>query len=150
MPTEDYRPQLADVAGYVAERTYDRDAVKQGTFTGSTRVTDQAAERVVDQALLDVAGQVGTDVVEEARPLVASLAALRAAMFIEASYWSTNGDNSSYERLQALYEDRLASTRAALVELAAGGEVGPGDDAQLARWHFADPDHVPIGLRTLW
>jgi hypothetical protein len=104
-----YRPTLADLGGIMRARTRNGSGDELGTFTEDTRPTAEEAEGLIDRALGLVSPRLG-DVPESATNLAPSIVALRAAMFVETSYYpeETSGEGNAYASYREQYRDALA------------------------------------------
>lgn len=110
-----YRPALADLGAIMRARTKDNDQVELGTFTADTRPTGVEADLMIDQASALVATRLGS-VPRRLGDLARAIVALRAAMYVEVSYYpeDTDTDQSAYARYREQYNDAIAAYDAAL------------------------------------
>lgn len=133
-----YRPELVDIGALLRARTTDTNGAELGTFTGETRPTAAEVDRLVDQAIRDVAGIVGVDPPADTLDIVRGVVALRAAILVERSYFpeQIRGDQSLYNALRDDYKDQLKMATEAVRESAAGGKVGEIDEPQMPSFSF--------------
>lgn len=105
-----YRPALSDLGAIMRARTRTDSSVELGTFTTDTRPTAIEADAMISQALDVVSTQLG-NVPRRLAGLASALVALRAAMYVETSFYpeDTNSDQSAYQRYREMYDDALAS-----------------------------------------
>lgn len=103
-------PSGEAVAALLHARTMDRDGNELGVFGDNTRPTGAQAAALAAQAAGDVAARIGYGLLADPLSgLATNVAAIRAAMLIELSYFpeQSAGDQSPYEQLRALYEQQL-------------------------------------------
>jgi hypothetical protein len=131
-------PSLREVAVHIRNRTIERATNKFiGTFTDKTRPTEEEAWESITLALNDIEADTGrldrTGISVVSWRAVRALAALRAAMIIERSYFSEQiGSNKSpYPGLERDWERRLPKVVDAVAEDIAG-EVEPTPDDSVA------------------
>lgn len=140
MPVSDYTPDVAAVAAFIRARTKTQGGAEAGTFNpaaswenGSgegTRPTAEGVATEIDNALGRISNIIGQDVPEAHRDAARRLAALRAAMLVELTYWpeQVNTGRSTYPQLKELFdeewEDLLTSMGIATDE--GGGAVTAG------------------------
>jgi hypothetical protein len=108
----DWAPEVQDVAELLRARTAERDTGEElGTFTESTRPTSTAVQSLVTRAAGEVAGGVKAPITSEQHEAARNLAALRAAMWVELSYFPEQVDSgqSPYAEYKALYTEGLAA-----------------------------------------
>lgn len=159
MPASDYRPTVQQVASKLPARTHTRGGVEAGVFNTDTRPTADQAEAVIDQALIDVAGEIGTEIPaavdDDVDPVdvAQSLATLYAAAMIEMGFWSEQvaTGESIYAQLMELYEKRLPGVKRLMDRLrAAEGDTGDdmGERAALPVSHFPVNAGGLVGYRT--
>jgi hypothetical protein len=135
---EAWVPALREVAVHIRNRTVERATNQfRGTFTDKTRPTEEEAWEAITIALDDIEADTGrldrTGISAVSWRAVRSLAALRAAMIIERSYFSEQiGSNKSpYPGLERDWERRLPKVVDAVAEDIAG-EVEPTPDDSVA------------------
>lgn len=139
MPVSDYTPEVDAVAGYIRARTKTQGGSEAGTFNPAAmwadntgRGTRPTAEQVVIEianALGHVSGTFGIDALPEFHDSLRSLAALRAAMLIELTYFQeqVNSGRSTYPQLKELYDEMWASLLSAMgLDADGDGQVDPG------------------------
>lgn len=107
-----------------------------GTFNDDTRPTGTQVEVLIAQAVGDMTGRVGADIDEGLHVTAQSLVAIRAAMYVELSYFPEQIDagQSPYDRLRSLWLDEIDDFGAAV----SGNTLGPATASQL----------VSVGLTT--
>ena len=117
------RPSVDDVAALIRARTKTAGGDEIGTFTPETRPTDVQVQQLIILAEGDVLVQTGSKLGQVSATEATSMIALRAACFVELSYWpeQIRTDRSAYEQLWRMYE-------AGMVNLLAGIEAGGGAD----------------------
>ena len=117
-----YRPDPPEVARLLRARTKDSHGQEVGDWTADTRPTPEEVADLIDQAVGDVLAQLGPLYVVDATaeqpvlstlvtPAARTLVTLRAAMFVELSYFpeQVNSNRSAYEEYKRLYDDGLAA-----------------------------------------
>ena len=117
------RPTVDDVAALIRARTKTASGEEIGTFTSETRPTDVQVQQLIILAEGDVLVQVGAKLWPETASEATSMIALRAACFVELSYWpeQIRTDRSAYEWLWRTYEAGMTALLAAI-------EAGAGED----------------------
>jgi hypothetical protein len=125
--TASWRPSLRDVADYLQVRIVDAGGNFLEVWTADTTPTAAQIQTKIDRAVRDVRRDLGpeletttdTDLIGEAR----DLAAMRAAMFVELSFYPQRLDSeeSVYAGLKVLYDEGIARLRSSL-------RTDPGDD----------------------
>lgn len=158
--TQPWVPSLRDVAVHIRNRTVERASNKfLGTFTSKTRPTDEEAWETIGLAIDDIEADTGRLDRPGIGPVswkaVKSLAALRAAMLIERSYYGEQiGTNKSpYPALERDWERRLPKVVDAVAEdLVAEVEPTPDSDNATGGGTTPTVDNdlvVPSGSRVL-
>lgn len=114
-----------DVGAILRARTKDLDGVEIGTFNANTRPTDVEVQRLIDMAYAEVTGRCGLYIGDPCASSGTQLVALRAAMWVEISYWpeQVRSDRSVYRELSDLWDRGIV----ALAECVAGNLPGVGD-----------------------
>lgn len=127
-------PSLREIAVHIRNRTIERATNRFiGTFTDLTRPTEEEAWEAAELAINDIIADTGrldrTGISSDSHRAVRSLAALRAAMIIERSFFSEQvGTNKSpYPGLERDWERRLPKVVDAIAEDIAG-EIEPTVD----------------------
>jgi hypothetical protein len=148
-----WRPNVADVGALLRARTRTAGGLRPGTFTDDTEPTGSEVEALISRAAADVFADLEADPVPVGRQQKARyLTALRAAMYVELSYYpeQVNSDASIYEELKALYDQDLAKLKDAIVD--AADETGPSPDAPLPLGTFpgSDVQVDRVGWGTWW
>jgi hypothetical protein len=116
-------PSVADVGALLRERTRAGGSVGgaiQGVFNERTQPTDVQVEPLLADAVREVRLRLGAelDTTGDDNLLATAqrLAAIRAAMYIEMSYYpeDVSNDESSYGRLKEMWDENLAAVLASL------------------------------------
>lgn len=100
-------PSVDEVGHYLRARTTDRDGNEIGTFDSTTRPTEEQVETYIHDAIAEITTRVGsTFFKEEFAITAANLAAIRAAMSVELSFYpeQISEGQSSYNSLAELYD----------------------------------------------
>lgn len=136
MPISEYTPTLAQVASHVRARTKKRGSGEEmGTFTADTRPSDEQANQVIAEALLEVSSVIGPDVPDvegddpnALRNAASGVVSLLAAMTVESSFYpeQVGSGRSNYAALERRYERGIKKLEAAVN--AAGGSTS-GDES---------------------
>lgn len=116
MPVSDFTPTASQVADLIRARTVDTDGHEIGAFTSATRPTDTQVQGLIGQATMLVGAKVGADLPVALRGYATHLAALRAAMLVEMSYWpeQVNDAASPYQQLSQIADELSTALTAAL------------------------------------
>lgn len=128
-PVESYRASVQDVADLLRARTLATNGVELGTFADTTRPTDEQVIRLINKAQDDVSGKIGLVVpamfVRDAQNLVA----IRAAMYVELSYFpeQIRANKSIYPELLALWDAQLSALLASIEAAGADGVLDAED-----------------------
>jgi hypothetical protein len=125
------RPTVDEVAALLRARTKDLDGVEVGTFNDNTRPTGTEAESIIDMAMDEISGITGRHA-GACSNLAHTMATIRAAMWIEVSYWPEQvpTGRSVYQALADQYAPMVESLRACVE-----GDV-PGDGETKAGYRF--------------
>ena len=125
MPAIDYRPTIADVAVRLRARLRTRGGAAVDTFTTDTAPTAVQVDAIIDEALEEVAAEIGSNIPnvpvdpsdpdQTARNAAKRLVSLYAAMMVELSYFpeQVSTERSSYKQLKELFDTRLPKVKAA-------------------------------------
>jgi hypothetical protein len=130
-------PTVFDVAALLRARTVDANN-NRGNFSSTTKPTADEVRQMIDRAAEEVRRRAGPvlETTEDESLLAAArhLAAVRAAMFVELSYYPEQAteDASAYGRLKEMWDEDLASLTASLT-----GE--PGDVQGIGSIRVASP-----------
>lgn len=115
-PIVDWRPTADDIAAHLRARTYtgDDDSLvgdEAGEFTETTRPTLDQVNALIDLACEDILAVFISDEVPEASYRAAKRAAgLKAALFVELSYFPEQTEDSSpYLQLRTLSDNALTT-----------------------------------------
>jgi hypothetical protein len=103
-------PTVQDVGNLLRARTKTDTGAETGNFNDSTRPTSMAVTELIALAYGDVVSQVGDEFLADQIAVAAqTMVALRAAMFVELSYWpeQISTDRSPYAELKRLYDDGM-------------------------------------------
>lgn len=128
----DWRPELTDVGALVPTRTRATgdddygDDPGSGTFTPSTTPTAQQVESLIDGAVAEIGGKVGT-VPDVLAALATRCAALGAAADVELSFPTGDDTPNVSASLRERYEKALDELVAAAARVAAGQALGAGE-----------------------
>lgn len=146
-----WRPTVADVGALLRARTKTAGGLRPGTFTDDTEPTAAQVEDLISRAAADVFADLEADPVPLGRHQKARyLTALRAAMYIELSYYpeQVNTDSSIYDELKALYDADLVKLKDAIVDVDEDGSP----DAPLPLGNFPGSDVAVerVGWSTWW
>jgi hypothetical protein len=121
-------PTTTDVAAILRARTKDLDGAEVGDFNANTRPTGPEVDRLIAMAYAEVTGISGTDLAKRCAGLAYSLVVIRAAMWVEGSYWpeQVRTDRSIFTELAAQYAAGLPT----LIDCAAGNLPADGGDTE--------------------
>lgn len=94
-------PTAADVAALLRARTKDLTGNELGVFTPDTRPTNTEVEHLITLAYAEVTGMSGVYLAERCADLASTLIVIRAAMWVELSYFpeQVRSDRSVYREL---------------------------------------------------
>jgi hypothetical protein len=158
-PVSGLRPSLESVGARLRARTKlpNTGGTEIGTFDHRTRPTGSEVEELIDDAVLEVVGKIGTPtpgskLEERARGAIS----LYTAMLVELSYFpeQVQSNRSPYPMLEKLYESRIKSLIADAEQGSDddGGGGGEGDSGSPANAYWGFPDNVGglVGWRTRW
>jgi hypothetical protein len=121
-PFVELRPSVQMVADLLRTRTVSEGGYSEDIFNDKTYPTDAQAARLIDQATNAIFTQLPGSVAEPWKPAGQHLAALYAAILIEASYFR---EQLTDDQVQ-LYRDLLISGIRGLGAALAEGETGLG------------------------
>lgn len=103
--SEIIEPSVDDVAVMLRARLVDSSSEPMETFTANTTPTAVQVEGYITQAVAEVQTRVGATFFKpEYLKTAANLAAMRAAMEVELSYFPEQAEGSGYEQRKELYE----------------------------------------------
>lgn len=137
----DWRPTITRVAKKILSRTRDGYGNIQGTFTSTTTPADNDVAEIVTNILTEVADSIGDDIPSALWDDAANVAAIRAAMEIETSFFAdqVNTGRSIYPQLKDQYDSALARLQRQVTLYAEGGtSVGDTGSGGLASGSFPD------------
>jgi hypothetical protein len=123
---EEYLPSLQEVGLINRGRTIDSNGNELGTFNSETRPDDEGVIGLIGQAGTDVRDKIGGVIPADLRLKAKRVIAVRTAMLIELSYYSSEvaTDRSPYPMFKEMYEDLLPD----LVTAVAAEEAGLSSD----------------------
>jgi hypothetical protein len=130
-------PTLGDVATLVRARTVDENG-NRGAFTSSTNPTDDQVDELIGRAVDEVRRRGGPTLAStDDESLIAAareLAAIRAAMLVELSYYpeQANEDSSAYARLKEMWDEQMGALLSSLT-------TDPGDVQGIGSIRVASP-----------
>jgi hypothetical protein len=122
------KPTTTDVAALLRARTKDLDGIEVGDFNAYTRPTGPEVDRIIDLAYEEVTGRAGVELGARCTSLAFMLVIIRAAMWIEGSYWpeQVRSDRSIFSELSDQYETGVTTLDACV----AGNLPSSGGDGQ--------------------
>lgn len=117
--SDEYLPEPSDVSAILRARTYDDESKEEGEFSSETRPTAVQVEGLIARSYVEVAGRVGQDIAEDSRffGFAKNIVAIRAAMWVELSYFPEQADEDRatvYKELKELYAEELGTLIEAL------------------------------------
>jgi len=116
-------PTSDDVAALLRARTKDLNGSELGVFNADTRPTDTEVGRLIDMAYAEVVAQVGSIVYDPCAQSATALVALRAAMWVELSYFpeQVRSDRSVYAELATQWAEQMPAVQACVTGNLPGG-----------------------------
>jgi hypothetical protein len=110
--SNEYLPEPSDVASILRARTYNDESKLEGEFSDETRPTTDQVEALIARSYVEVTGRVGQDIAEDDRffGFAQNIVAIRAAMWVELSYFPEQADedrSTVYKELKELYAEEL-------------------------------------------
>lgn len=150
---QSWRPGQRDVARQLRNRTFAGGGRIPGFLNdddegGPTDPTKDEVERLIDDAMSDIASKVGVRLPDAAFSIARRVAILGIALLVEIG--SEDFDQERYDRLQILYDARLTQLLEAAQDVATGGEVGDADDRPLAVGSFPAAGSCVPGSEGSW
>jgi hypothetical protein len=129
------KPTTADVAALLRARTKDLDGTEVGDFNTNTRPTGAEVLRLIDMAYNEITARTGSALQPRCAGLAWMLVVIRAAMWIESSYWpeQVRSDRSIYTELATQWTDGLVTLDSCVAGNLPGTDEG-GGDASTYRW----------------
>jgi hypothetical protein len=119
LPVDDYRPDLEDVGSVILSRTKDQFGNVTGTFSSDTTPNDMQVSALIEKATSRISMKIGTDIPDVCWDDAKTLTALRAAMYVETTYFPEQivENRSPYTIIKGQYDEeypevQLAITRA--------------------------------------
>lgn len=157
MPVSDYTPTVAQVGALLRARTKDTGGNELGTFTSATRPTDTEVNLLIAQAAGTLSTKAGDDIPAALFDEASQLAAIRAAMLVELSYFPEQimTGRSTYPQLQELWIEGFGSEdgkkKGSLIQAitsaeSSGGQVLPEEPGMV---QYTFPPSSGIGSRRL-
>lgn len=158
MPVSDYMPAVSDVAALLRQRTVNDFSNEVGTFDATTRPTNTQVQITLNQAASLVSALIGADIAPSVFDAAKYLVTLRAAMFVELSYFNEQirPDKSAYNELKELWDTDskaiITAVTQAGVSDGGGDDDAPGaaDDAEGAIFAFPEDCGGVLGWETQW
>lgn len=167
MPVSDYTPTVDQVAAFIRARTKTQGGKEAGTFNpaaawedGSgdgTRPTTEQVDEVIGNTLPKLVGVLGVDIPDAPgddpdiyRDAAQRVAALRAAAFIELTYWpeQVNAGRSTYPQLKELLDEEWEQL---LTDLGIGTDAGGGAVTADAGYpSYGGFPETAIGMEFAW
>ena len=146
-----FYPDVAAVGAILASRTVDTSGMELGTFTEDTRPTDAQVDILIDNAAQMVISKIGDQIPESIEPIAQTTIAIRAAMFVELTYFpeQMKNDKSAYLNLKEMFDEQMALLSAAYANVVAGGTLGSNPDAYPS-YGFPASGEGMIGWDTRW
>lgn len=150
-----WKPSSRDVARQLRARLYAQggrigDFLNEDEDNGPTDPTRDEVLELIDDAASDISSRVGLVLPSGAATIAQHVTTLGAAMLIEIG--SEDFDQERYDRLQTLYDARLAQLLDAAQDETTGGEVGDADDRMQAAGSFSSSGRHVAGseLEDIW
>lgn len=148
--TVPYWPLVSDIGFLLRARTKDTHGTEVGTFTGDTRPNYEQVSGIILQAANDVTAGLDTDIPEDAFRHVRQAIAIKAAMYVELSFFpeQVSSDRSPYQELKEMYADLWPLVKEAVAREAEEevyGEMPP--TSGLPRFTFPSADEL-VGWET--
>lgn len=143
---------MADVAAILRARTKDKNGSEVGTFNDDTRPTGDQVGLLITQAVADVQSATGSEIPMPCQVDARTVAASRAAMKVELSYFPEQIGNgrSPYSALRDEWTDGLKRLQNCITNTNSGGTVGSsGPPAPKASFPMYG-DLYLIGRATRW
>jgi hypothetical protein len=116
VPIADYTPSLGDVGAVILARTKDQYGNVTGTFSTETVPNDNQVDAIINKATARVSMLIGTDIPEVCFDDANTLVCLRAAMFVETTYFPEQivDNRSPYPVLKEQYESEMPELQLAI------------------------------------
>jgi len=133
-----WRPTLGDVGHIALARTRDANGVVTKTFSGTTMPTDDDVQTLIDKAVNDLRPTIGSEIPDDTVQDVQNLAALRAAMYIELTYFANEvaQRRSPYPMYKELYDEQVKSVAASIAAEETGEDTTDAISGNLAQYSF--------------
>jgi hypothetical protein len=149
MARVDWEPRPSDIGAILRARTKATSGREVGTFNEDTRPTGSQVQELIESAVAKVDARVGT-VPETLWVHARRVAALRAAMFVELSYFpeQVNAGRSVYTHLKAEFDEELAEL---IVEVTSSNDTDGvlGQPALSPAYSFPVAEY-PTPMMTPW
>lgn len=138
-----FTPSIGSVGALLHARTKDTNGNELGTFTSETRPTNTQVAQIIGTAVHNVGTALKGTIPAEWLPEAAEIAALKAAMLVELSFFpeQIRTGRSPYTEYKDLYDQKIQLIQEALLV----AEPDPGQPSQGEPQWFFHPDRVPIG-----
>lgn len=149
MPVTDYTPALTDVGAVTIARTVNDVGVETGTFGSTTHPTNTQVAPLIQNAVDDVAIEIGTEIPAALFDKAKRLVALRTAMYIELTFFAAEvaQQRSPYAMQKDLYDGELKKLSAAVIAEELGETGADRVDTVMPRFGFPPADN--LGSRPL-
>lgn len=147
MPSSDYTPTLANVGNLLRARTRDDDGNELGTFTPNTTPTNAQATAIIQEAVDEMEGRIGSDIPARLFKSATAVTVLMAAMNVELTYYpeQVSSGKSAYEAFERRVDKAMGTPGRpgwlvkAVIDESTGGAEGPEDDDLEPIFNFDDP-----------
>ena len=125
MSVSDYTPTVQDIAAMLRARTRTSYGDLMNDFTDETEPTGEDVQGLIEIAVDDVSGAIGTNIPVEFQATAKVLVTYLAAANVELSYWPTQAaaTNSMYDKLMARYNTRLTQLMEDMGDIVTDGAV---------------------------
>lgn len=125
------KPTVDAVAAVLRARTKDLTGREAGDFTDDTRPTGGEVARLIDLAYDEVCGYAGDVLAERCAGLARTLVIMRAAWWIEGSYWpeQIQSDRTMFDDLGDQYTAGLVTLQNCAAGKLPGQDTGAGGEA---------------------
>jgi hypothetical protein len=144
---------VADVGAILRARTKDNNGSEVGTFTAdSTRPNEAQVQALIAMAVNDVAAELGADIPSPCQVDARTLAATRAAMKVELSYFpeQIGNDRSPYRALKDEWDAGVKRVARCIQNTNSGGDDGGAGPSRPRSSFPMQGDPFLIGRGTAW
>jgi hypothetical protein len=116
----EFTPTADDVAALERTRTFDDNGDDQGTFNGNTKPSDTDVDKLIEQAIEDIYGELPIAVDPTHYPTIKRAVTLHAAVLVEGSFFRDDVNTDAVNLYRGLAKDALAGVekRTAIEEVA--------------------------------